>query len=97
MMRQRKPTITTFLSANAILSANATVIETTSAFQTASSTTRKETPMVGTVSVSVNSTWGGSLVPPFATEEEAISLEQLRSMESTFKAVSQELARLIAG
>ena len=87
--------------------ANATLEETSAEFQTAddglppgntcaSSTRRKEVTIPENTDDSINSTRGSSLPPPAAAEEAPISLEQLRFTEAISKAMSKELAQLIA-
>ena len=92
-----------------LISAKATLGETTSDFRTAddvlpsgnpcaSSTKRKEAVVLDATDEPIKSTRGSSLVSP-ATKNEAvvISPERLRFMEAISKAMSKELAPLIVG
>ena len=87
--------------------ANATLGESNAEFQTAdtglppgnpcaSSTRRREVIISENTDDSINSTRGSSVPPPATTEEAPISPEQLRFTEAISKAMSKELAPLIA-
>ena len=87
--------------------ANATLGESNAEFQTAdtglppgnpcaSSTRRREVIISENTDYSINSTRGSSVLPPAITEEAPISPEQLRFTEAISKAMSKELAPLIA-
>ena len=105
----REPTRTNELTevTSTFQTANATSGESTVEFQTAdnglppgnpraSSTRRKEVIIPENTDDSVNSTRGSSIPPPAITEEVHISPEQLRFTEAISKAMSKELAPLIA-
>ena len=105
----REPTRTNELAevTSTFQTANATLGESTAEFQTAdngllpgnpraSSTRRKEVIVPENTDDSVNSTRGSSIPPPAITEEAHISPEQLRFTEAKSKAMSKELAPLIA-
>ena len=87
--------------------ANATLEESNAEFKTAdtglppgnpcaSSTRRREVIISENTDDSINSTRGSSVPPPATTEEAPISPEQLRFTEAISKAMSKELAPLIA-
>ena len=93
--------------ASTFQTANATLGESAAEFQTAddglpsgnpcaSSTRRREVTIPEHIDDSVNSTRGSSIPPPAITEEAPISPEQLRFTEAISKAMSKELAPLIA-
>ena len=63
----------------------------------ASSTRRKETLPQAASDESIKSTGGSSVIPHAAAEETTISPDQLKFAEAISKAVSKELAPLIAG
>ena len=105
----REPTRTNELTevTSAFQSANATLGESTAEFQTAdnglppgnpcaSSTRRREVIIPENTDDSINSTRGSSIPPPVITEEAPMSPEQLRFTEAISKAMSKELAPLIA-
>ena len=105
----REPTRTNELTevTSTFQTANATLGESAAEFQTAddglppgnpcaSSTRRREVTIPENTDNSVNSTRGSSIPPPAITEEAPISPEQLRFTEAISKAMSKELAPLIA-
>ena len=105
----REPTRTNELTevTSTFQTANATLGESAAEFQTAddglppgnpcaSSTRRREVTIPENTDDSVNSTRGSSIPPPAITEEAPISPEQLRFTEAISKAMSKELAPLIA-
>ena len=105
----REPTRTNVLTevTSTFQTANATLGESAAEFQTAndelppgnpcaSSTRRREVTLPENTDDSVNSTRGSSIPPPAITEEAPISPEQLRFTEAISKAMSKELAPLIA-
>ena len=105
----REPTRTNVLTevTSTFQTANATLGESAAEFQTAndelppgnpcaSSTRRREVTLPENTDDSVNSTRGSSIPPPAISEEAPISPEQLRFTEAISKAMSKELAPLIA-
>ena len=105
----REPTCTNELTniTSTFQTANATLGESSAEFQTAdtglppgnpcaSSTRRREVIISENPDDSINSTRGSSIQPPAMTEEAPKSPEQLRFTEAISKAMSKELAPLIA-